>query len=149
MERWTLCKNLRFIVESREVFELAMAESSRLLKFGRLKYHAIRMVFQRHEAPRRLAGGSRNMATGGIVFEENPNGDEASDSARRTAPLGELVRRRSRDPLPPQRACINCLVLAAHCHDAIDIATPLRQPSRQNAGAENIPGNTPGAPVWA
>src|ERR1700728_3272750 len=82
MERWSLCKNLRFIVESREVFELAMAESSRLLKFGRLKYHAIRMVFQRHEASRWFGGGSRNMATRGILLEEIPNDDEATDSAR-------------------------------------------------------------------
>src|ERR1700683_1648681 len=86
MERWSLCKNLRFIVESREAFELAMAESSRLLKVGRLKYHAIRMVFQRHEAPRRLGGGSRNMATGGILFEEIPKDGEATDWTRRTGP---------------------------------------------------------------
>ncbi|HXO87355.1 MAG TPA: hypothetical protein VN885_01820 [Candidatus Acidoferrales bacterium] len=65
-----------------------MAESSRLLKFGRLKYHAIRMVFQRHEASRWFGGGSRNMATRGILLEEIPNDDEATDSARQRLPLG-------------------------------------------------------------
>jgi hypothetical protein len=87
-----------------------MAESSRLPEIGGPKYHAIGMGFQRHEAPRRSGVLRGTIVTRGISLEEILHRNQALDGAGRAAPPDGP----SAVTPPPQRACINCLVLAAH-----------------------------------